>query len=262
MNDEIAYFLFYFFTQRETGEEDYKPDWRSWETLSTWHTSTQDVRSCQSTTIFSMTVSPFCTESAHVWIAWRALCSSLLCSFHLLCLLSFRARLMLGFVCQPTRWGSHPGRWQRKGNSRQEPFLNMALAGVQRPTCVETSGDIGPGQNWKWRWKQSIGKPVHSLPHQPHVCTNTIWPQHLKMTVMNVNKGYIHAGAEDDTALPYRRGQTHKPQQHHELMLQRTGRAHLLTNNTRDELEKSVGELGLWGICWTEYLSSWALKSG
>ncbi len=191
MNDEIAYFLFYFFTQRETGEEDCKPDWRSWETLSTWHTSTQDVRSCQSTTIFSMTVSPFCTESAHVWIAWRALCSSLLCSFHLLCLLSFRARLMLGFVCQPTRWGSHPGRWQRKGNSRQEPFLNMALPGVQRPTCVETSGDVGPGQNWKWRWKQSIGKPVHSLPHQPHVCTNTIWPQHLKMTVMNVNKGSV-----------------------------------------------------------------------
>lgn len=129
--------LFFFFRQHKTGKEDCKPDWSSWETLSTWHTSTQDVGSCQSTTIFSMTISPFCTESAHVWISWRAQCSSLLCSFHLLCLLSFLVRLMLSFVCKPTRWGSHPGRWQR--NSRQKPFLNMALAGVQRPTYVETS---------------------------------------------------------------------------------------------------------------------------
>ncbi len=66
--------------------------------LSTWHTSTQDVGSCQSTTIFSMTVSPLlhrvctCVDLLEVSVLLSLLLFSSSLPF------SFRARSCLGFV--------------------------------------------------------------------------------------------------------------------------------------------------------------------
>lgn len=58
-----------------------------------------------------------------------------------------------GCVWRRIRWGSHQGRWQRKVNSRKEPFLNMPLVGVQHPTYVETPGMHRPRSKPKMKMK-------------------------------------------------------------------------------------------------------------
>lgn len=177
MNDAIAYFLFFFFSQHETGEKDCKPDWRSWETLSTWHTSTQDVRSCQSTTIFSMTISPFCTESAHVWISWRALRSSLLCSFHLLCLLFICSTPHVGLCLPANTVRFTPREVAEEGEQQAGALFKHGTCGC---TAAHLCGNIGrrwPRSKLKMKMKAqhweacSLSAPSTPCLHKHHLTT-------------------------------------------------------------------------------------------